>query len=335
MEKKYKSGLIVGKFLPPHKGHLFLINTALENAEIVTLLVCSLKNEPIEGDDRFNWLKEIYKGEKRLNIINFKEEVPQVPEEDPNFWDIWVGIARNNCPPDLDVIFTSENYGDPYSEKLGIKHHIVDLDRKTFPTSGTKVRTETFSNWEYIPEQVRPHFVKRIAIMGPESVGKSTMTKKLATYFNTNFVVEYGRLIYEANGNKVTIDDFMPISRGRQSLEDWLLLQSNKLIFCDTEDITTYIFTKMYCPDEYLQVEDWFLNILNTKKKYDLYLLLMPDCKSVQDGTRSFLDSRLEHYEVIKKELIDRGCEFIEIGGVDWNERYQSCIDVVSTNFNV
>jgi len=335
MEEKYKSGLVLGKFLPPHRGHLYLIDTALENSEKVTLLVCSLENEPIPGDYRFNWLKEIYKNENRLTIINFKEEVPQDPSEHPNFWNIWVDIARKNCPSDLDVIFTSETYGDPYSEKLGIKHHLVDLERKTFPTSGTKVRTETFNNWEFIPDQIKPYFVKRIAIMGPESVGKSIMTKKLANYFNTNFVIEYGRTIYEANGNKVSIKDFIPISEGRQSLEDWVIKKSNKLLFCDTEDITTYIFSKMYCPLEYKQTESWFLDILKEKEKYDLYILLKPDCKAKQDGTRNFLEERWEHYEVIKQELINRGCEFIEVGGVEWEERLKSCISLVQSTYNL
>lgn len=337
MEKKYKSGLVLGKFLPPHRGHLYLIDTALENSEKVTLLVCSLKNEPIPGDYRFNWLKEIYKNEDRLTIINFKEEVPQDPSEHPNFWDIWVDIARRNCPSDLDVIFTSEKYGDPYAENLGIKHHLVDLERKTFPTSGTKVRTETFDNWEFIPDSIKPYFIKRIAIMGPESVGKSTMAKKLASRFNTDFVLEYGRIVYENNGNKVGIEDFIPISKGRQDLEDWLIKGPvvNKLLFCDTEDITTYIFSKMYCPNEYKQTEDYFLDILEKKKKYDLYLLLKPDCKSVQDGTRNFLEERWDHYNVIKQELINRGCNFIEVGGTEWQERLDECINIIKSSFSI
>ena len=161
-------------------------------------------------------------------------------------------------------------------------------------------------------------------------VGKSNLTKRLANYFSTNFVEEYGRIVYERNDNKVTIDDFIPISTGRQDLEDWLIKNSNKFLFCDTEDLTTWIFSKMYHPEEYLKVKGYFDNVLSNKKQYDLYILLKPDCKSVQDGTRNFLEERWNHYEVIKSEMISRGYNFIEIGG-DWENRYEESISQIKS----
>jgi HTH-type transcriptional repressor of NAD biosynthesis genes len=141
-------------------------------------------------------------------------------------------------------------------------------------------------------------------------------------------------MVYEENGNKVELDDFIPISEGRQSIEDWLFLYSNRLLFCDTEDITTYIFSKMYFPDEYKKIEPYFEKILNQKPKYDLYILLKPDCKVIQDGTRNFLDERWEHYQNIKDELMERGCSFIEIGG-DWENRLQDSIKMINIIFNI
>ena len=331
----YKSAYVLGKFLPPTKGHMFLIDTALKNSEKVTLLVCSLKNEPIPGDYRYNWIKEIYKDEKKLTIINFKEEVPQNPEEHIDFWNIWVDIAKRNCPEDIDVIFTSEEYGNPYSKKLGIKHHLVDIERKNFPVSGTKVRNNSFDFWNFIPDVVKPFFVKRIAIMGPESVGKSTMSKSLASYFNTNFVIEYGRTVYESKNNQISISDFIPISEGRQSLEDWAIKKSNKIIFCDTEDITTYIFSKMFYPNEYSKIEEYFKNKIESSPKYDLYLLLNPDCESIQDGTRVFLNERLDHFNEIKKTLIDNKCNYIEIIGSNWNDRVNQSINIIKSIYKL
>lgn len=330
----YKSAYVLGKFLPFTKGHKFLVDTALKNSEKVTLLVCSLKSESIPGEIRFNWAKEIYKYEPRVNILHCTEELPQYPEEHPDFWNIWVGVAKRYCPSDIDVIFTSELYGEPYSQHLGIKHHLVDLERKVVPISGTKARTNPFENWDYLPDVVKPYFVKRIAIMGPESTGKSTLTQKLANHYATNFVIEYGRLVYESNGNKVTINDFIPISVGRQDIEDWIIKKSNKLLFCDTEDLTTWIFSKMYHPDEYHKVEKYFTKVLSEKSKYDLYILLKPDCDAVQDGTRSFLEERWNHYEVIKSEMINRGYNFIEIGGT-WDDRYKESIKMISDIYNI
>ena len=87
-----------------------------------------------------------------------------------------------------------------------------------------------------------------------------------------------------------------------------MIKHSNKLLFCDKEDITTYLFSKMFYPNECDKVEDYFREVLDRKPKYNLYILLKPDREAVQDGTRQFLDERWSHYEVIKGELMSRGC---------------------------
>ena len=333
MEKKYKSGLVLGKFFPPHRGHLYLIDTAIENCELVHVIVCNNINQYIPGELRVKTLNEIYKDK---NVIIHSMNDIHLPQHDyecnslDEFYTLWIPEVYKLIDK-IDCVFTSETYGDDFAKYLGVEHFLLDIERKKYPISGTKIRSNPFDTWEFIPKEIKPFFVKRIAIMGPESVGKSVMTKKLATYFNTNFLVEYGRLVYENNGNKVGIKDFIPISEGRQSLEDWTIKESNKLLFCDTEDITTYIFSKMYCPDEYKQTEEYFLNVLKTKPKYDLYLLLKPDCKSKQDGTRNFLKERDEHYDVIKSELIKYGCNFFEISGTKWESRLNDCVTVIKS----
>lgn len=340
MEKKYKNGLVLGKFLPPHRGHLYLIDTAIENCDKVHVIATHNDTQPIPGKLRVDTLIEIYKNNPNVTIHSVDDSgLPQHDSECDSldeFYSYWVPLVYNNVK-ELDVVFTSEDYGSDFARYLKIEHVLVDKERIKYPVSGTKIRTNPFDNWEFIPYEIKPFFLKRVAIMGPESAGKSTMAKKLAARFKTDFVLEYGRLVYESNGNKVTIDDFIPISKGRQDLEDWIMKSelANKLIFCDTEDITTYLFSKMYCPDDSHKVEDWFINEMNRKNKYDLYLLLNPECRAVQDGTRNFLKERWEHYEVIKKELIKQGCNFVEIGGEEWDKRFDSCVEIIRSNFNI
>ena len=326
--KKYKSGFVFGKFYGFHMGHKFLADTALQNCEKVTILICSLPSEKIPGDLRYEWIKEIYKDNPKAIVKWMHRDVPQYPEEHPYFWTIWTKIANEYCP-DMDILFTSELYGEIYSKYIGVKHQMVDLERKNVPICATNIRNDPFSNWEFIPDVVKPYFTKRIAIMGPESTGKSTLTEKLSNYYNTEFVEEYGRVVYERNGNKVTIDDFIPISIGRQQLEDEKLKKANKILFCDTEDITTYYLSKEYCGDDYLQVKDWFEDKIGKSKKYDIYLLLQPDCEWVQDGTRSFNNIRWEQYDIIKNHLIKNECYFIEIFG-NWDERFSKSINILN-----
>lgn len=330
---KYKSAYILGKFYPFHLGHKHLIDTASKHSQKVTVLVCSLPTEDIPGEVRYNWVKDTYKDNYNVSVKWCSEVLPQYPEEHTDFWNIWVDVAKRYCPDDIDVIFTSELYGDPYANHLGIDHYLVDLERKKYPISGTLAREETFKYWDLLPEIVKPYFVKRVAIMGPESTGKSTLTKKLSEYFNTNFVEEYGRTYYEQNGNSVVAKDFPIISYRRQLLEDFKIRSSNKILFCDTEDIITYYLLKEYCPDNWLEVDEYFSDKFKSYKNYDIYLLLKPDCDWVQDGTRLFENKRWEQYNIIKSILIEKSCKFVEIGG-DWNNRFDQSVKILKEVIN-
>ena len=328
---KYKNSLVLGKMFPVTKGHLYLIDTALSQSEMVHVIITHNPSQSIPGEVRFEALKLCYDKVTNIKIYCVSDE--NLPAYDyecetlDEFYSYWIPLVYSQVDA-LDAVFTSEKYGDDFARYLGVEHVLVDQERKSVPISGTMVRNNPFKNWEFIPQSMRPFFVKRIAIMGPESVGKSTLTKNVSNNLGTNFVPEYGRLVYEIN-NSVTIDDFIPISKGRQEIEDWMIKYSKKYLICDTEDITTYLFSKMYCPDEYKKVEPYFLNILKTKPKYDLYILLKPDCEGVQDGTRNFLEERMDHYDVIKSELINRGCNFVEVDG-DWDERYKESLRLIN-----
>jgi HTH-type transcriptional repressor of NAD biosynthesis genes len=335
--KKYKNSLVLGKFYGLHTGHLYLIDTALENSEVVHVLACHNPTQTIPGKLRVKTLRKIYEKNKNVIIHSVDDgEMPQYESECKSldeFYGYWVpfvyGFVGN-----LDCVFTSENYGEDFAKYLDIEHFLVDRERIKHPVSGTKIRTNPFDNWEFIPEEIRPHFIKRIAIMGPESVGKSTLTKNLARYYNTNFVEEYGRTVFERNGNKIGIEDFIPISVGRQDIEDQRLKTSNKLLFCDTEDITTYLFSKMFFPNDYQSIENILLNKIYKNNNYDLYLLLGADCDGVQDGTRQFLEERIDHYDVIKSELDKHDCNYIEING-NWEERIVKSIEIINHQFNI
>ena len=328
---KYKNSLVLGKMFPVTKGHLYLIDTALSQSEMVHVIITHNPSQSIPGEVRFEALKLCYDKVTNIKIQCVSDEnLPAYDYESETldeFYSYWIPLVYSQVDA-LDAVFTSEKYGDDFARYLGVEHVLVDQERKSVPISGTMVRNNPFKNWEFIPQSMRPFFVKRIAIMGPESVGKSTLTKNVSNNLGTNFVPEYGRLVYEIN-NSVTIDDFIPISKGRQEIEDWMIKYSKKYLICDTEDITTYLFSKMYCPDEYKKVEPYFLNVLKTKPKYDLYILLKPDCEGVQDGTRNFLEERMDHYDVIKSELINRGCNFVEVDG-DWDERYKESLRLIN-----
>ena len=55
-------------------------------------------------------------------------------------------------------------------------------------------------NWKFLPDSVRPYFSIKVVVLGTESTGKSTLTERLAKYFNCSSVKEAGRdLIVDSN----------------------------------------------------------------------------------------------------------------------------------------
>jgi len=54
------TGLIVGKFCPPHRGHQHLIDTARTQVDRLVVMVCATENQSISGEKRRDWLQEIH-----------------------------------------------------------------------------------------------------------------------------------------------------------------------------------------------------------------------------------------------------------------------------------
>src|SRR5476649_1538413 len=182
-------GLVIGKFLPYHRGHEHLIRVARAAVDELTILVCSIESEPIPGGVRHEWVRG---ANPTCRVIHVSEEVPQRPEDHPDFWAIWTDLVARHAGR-VDVVFTSEHYGAELAARLGARHECVDLDRRQVPVSGSAIRADPMANWDYLPEHVRPYFVRRVAVVGPESSGKTTLAQHLAEQFDTVWVREFGR----------------------------------------------------------------------------------------------------------------------------------------------
>lgn len=149
-------GLILGKFMPLTKGHCYLIEAGLRQCNLLTVLVCTLSREPIDGALRYAWVRATF---PQARVVHVTDEVPSYPHEHPDFWQIWRALIARYAPP-IDLVFTSETYGDRLAAELGARHILVDLDRRAVPISATQVRADPLAHWEYIPEAVRPYFLK-------------------------------------------------------------------------------------------------------------------------------------------------------------------------------
>ena len=106
-------GLIIGRFLPPHRGHILLVERALERVYSLDVLVCTRTREPIPGDVRHGWMRELMApfGE-RVRVHHLTDELPSTPEEHPRFRELWLDAIRRVVPGPIDVVATSRACGD-------------------------------------------------------------------------------------------------------------------------------------------------------------------------------------------------------------------------------
>lgn len=324
--KKYNHGMVLGKFYPPHNGHLYLIEEMLKNSNRGTIFLCTQPSELIDGKLRYDWLFDIIqKKEWDVNLLWIKDELPQTPEEHGDFDDfykIWCDVVQSR-QFDIDCIFTSEKYGDEFAEKLGIEHVLVDLPRTIQPVSGTAVRNHPIENWKYIPNEVKPYFKKKIVIMGPESTGKSILTKKLSDYFSGDIVHEFGRTYTDINiATEMGVGDFETIAKFHDTvLKTTISFGEKQLIFIDTDAITTKIFGKMYLGDSFKSKK---INHIIDRQEFDLVLVCDIDVPWVDDGTRDFPneEDRKRHLDKILRELELREQPYKMICG-NYDERFE------------
>ena len=93
----------------------------------------------------------------------------------------------------VDVVFSSEKYGDELAQRLGAQHVLVDLDRVTHAVSGTAVRTDPVANWHHLSPATQRGLGRRVVVVGAESTGTTTLSKQLAEHFQAPWIAEYGR----------------------------------------------------------------------------------------------------------------------------------------------
>ncbi|HTN77609.1 MAG TPA: AAA family ATPase, partial [Pirellulaceae bacterium] len=199
----------------------------------------------------------------------------------------------------------------------------VDPARSLVPISGTTIRAEPLKHWQYIPACVRPYFVKRVCIFGPESTGKSTLARELARHFATAHVSEFARELLDHKQGICEPGDIPLIARGQAAAEDALARHANKVLFCDTDLLTTTIWSDALfgeCPA--------WIQRAAAARHYDLYFLLDVDVPWVDDAQRYLPHARRAFFERCQAALKSQNRNFQVIRG-SWEERWAQAVRAV------
>jgi HTH-type transcriptional repressor of NAD biosynthesis genes len=318
------TGLIIGKFMPLTNGHIALIDFGLNHCDFLVVAVCSLKSEPIEGTLRYSWVKKYYGNNKRVQVVHITEELPSSSESMKEISKPWAYYLKDMLP-EANIVFASEQYGEYLAEYMGIQYKLFDVDREVVPISATKIRENPFKYWDYIPDIVKYYYVKKVCIYGPDSCGKSTLSMGMAKHYKTAYVPEIARNMFEWSNlhiDNLNINQLEQFARLQSETVKSMLHFANKMLICDTDNITTQIYSEVYCGE----VTDEIRKYDNIN--YDLYLLLDIDTPYIEEDQRNLQHRRKEMFERFKGELENRNIKYVLING-SWEERFNKAVAAI------
>ncbi|MGW0702506.1 AAA family ATPase [Streptomyces sp. NPDC002867] len=266
---RFRHGLVLGKFYPPHAGHHHLVRTAAGRCDRLTVLVCAASVESVPLADRVAWMREVHPD---VRVVGAVDDIP-VDVTDPAVWDAHMAVFRTAVPEPVDAVFTSEAYGDELGRRFGAASVCVDPDRLRHPVSGTAVRKDPVGCWDFLEAPVRAAFARRVVVVGAESTGTTTMAEALAEHYRarggvwarTRYVPEYGREFSErklaalravrpgADWPDVVFasEEFPLIARRQAELEEEAARSGSPVLFCDTDAFATTIWHERYLGEPY------------------------------------------------------------------------------------
>ena len=346
--KDKKVGVIFGKFYPLHTGHIHLIQRAISQVDELYVILCSdterdmalfeesaMSRQPTIND-RIRWLLQTFKYQKNIHIELLEEDgIPSYP----NGWLEWSERVKKLFKTkgiEPDYVYSSEPQDvNMYKELFNLKTILIDPQREFMHVSGTQIRKAPLKNWQYIPTEVRPFFVRTVAILGGESSGKSTLVNKLANVFNTTSAWEYGRdyVFSQLGGDERALQyaDYDKIALGHAQYIDFAIKHANKVSFIDTDFVTTQAFCKKYEGKEHP-----FLQAMINNYRFDLVILLGNNTPWVADGLRHLGSpkQRKDFQQLLISILEKNNINYIQIDSPNYEERYLCCIDLVNQLIN-
>jgi HTH-type transcriptional repressor of NAD biosynthesis genes len=276
MTALFPHGLIVGKFYPPRRGHLYLVEAAAARCREVAVLVMAARAETVPLADRVAWLRAACGGLPAVRIIGVPCDVPVDFGSRP-VWAAQVAVMtaalEGNGLPAPGAVFSSEPYGDELAARLGAEHVGVDPGRVRVPVSASAIRADLGGCWDSLIGPAQAGLAARVVVLGAESTGTSSVAELLAAHYRqrggawsrTQCVSEAGRdytvtkwqqaraAAAAAGQPEPPLDalawscaDFDAIAAEQTRREDEAAAVGSPLVACDTDAFATSVWERRY-----------------------------------------------------------------------------------------
>lgn len=147
------TGLIVGRFNPPHLGHSHMIEWAAARCERLVVFVNTRGGELVPGPLRAQWLAELHPD---VTVVEVSHSL-ETNFGDESLWAMWMELFRARWPhaSGPDVVFSSDPYVDELARRFGAAAVVVDADRQTVPISATMIRESPSEHLDFLAPTVR------------------------------------------------------------------------------------------------------------------------------------------------------------------------------------
>ncbi len=308
-----RKGVVLGDFSPVNVAHVHMIEFARHYVDELTIVVDEHQADSISFAKRQSWLQDLFPG---VTVTRVKSRVWHKSDGADYSPSLLAGMRRL-LPRQGGFIFSLDERGKRIAEELGATFMPVDATTVGVTVSEREIRENPLKFWDLLPRAVRPSFVKRVCVFGPESTGKSTLAKNLAARFNTVAVPEYAKTYIETYGREIGDEDMVAIARGQCALEDAMAREANRVIFCDSDLVTSIIWSGRLVGT----IPEWLRNEAD-RRHYDLYLLTHYDVPWVDDVHRYIPKESSAFFDRCLLELEGRQRHFVQVKG-GWDERLE------------
>ncbi|NJN66430.1 MAG: AAA family ATPase [Chloroflexaceae bacterium] len=240
------TGLTLGKFAPLHRGHQYLIETALAEVEQLIIVIYDCPDTTdLPLPVRVGWLRDIYPQATVVEAWDGPLEVGNTPAIRKRHEDYFINRLKMRG---ITHFYSSEFYGEHMSAALGAVNRLVDEARTRVPISATQVRQAPFAHRHFVHPRVYRDLITNVVFLGAPSTGKTTLAEHLAAAYQTVWMPEYGREYWEQHqvNRRLTPGQLVELAEVHLEREERLLSAANGYLFTDTNAITTWMFSHAY-----------------------------------------------------------------------------------------
>ena len=176
---------------------------------------------------------------------------------------------------------------------------------------------------------VAPSGPLRVAILGTESSGKSTLAAALAARYNTLWVPEYLREFVDTAGRLPVADDQFPIAATQAAREDAAAAvvagMGGRFLFCDTTPLMTAVYSEQIFGNTTL-----YADAAAFQRTLQLNLVMALDLPWVADGIqRDGAHVRAPVDRLLRQQLHAQGLDFSVVRGLGAS-RLESALNAIT-----